>query len=86
MSLINVQSSSTYSGHSADVRISLIFNGHSLPVAQLGPDFLLIDQPVDHAPCDAIIVLRVDKSERSWPVRLPKGISPDSKRVVITDE
>ena len=28
-------------GHSADVRISLMFRGQSIPVAQLGPDFLL---------------------------------------------
>ena len=82
MSLIQSQSNSCC-GHSADVRISLLFNGHSLPVAQLGPGFLLLDAPSDHPPCDARIVLRVDQSERSWSVRLPEGISAHSKRVSI---
>jgi hypothetical protein len=82
MSLIDFQSNS-YCGHSADVRISLLLNGHSIPVAQLGPGFLLLDAPTDHAPGDANIVLRVDQSERRWTVRLPNGISADSKRVVI---
>jgi hypothetical protein len=75
--------SSGQGGHSADVRISLLFNGHSIPVAQLGPGFLLLDEPSDHAPGEASIVMRVDQSERRWTVRLPSGISPDSKRVTI---
>ena len=71
-------------GHSADVRISLMFSGHSIPVAQLGPDFLLLDAPADHAPGPASILLCVDQSERRWAVRLPNGISAASKRVAIT--
>jgi hypothetical protein len=82
MSLMDLQSTS-YGGHSANVRISLLFNGRSLPVAQLGPGFLLLDAPGDHPPGDASIVLRVDQSERSWTVRLPNGISAESKRVTI---
>ncbi len=82
MSLIELQSSSRC-GHSADVAISLLLNGSSIPVAQLGPDFLLLDNPTDHAPGEGSIILRVDESERRWTVRLPNGISSDSKRVVI---
>jgi len=82
MSLIDFQSS-TYRGHSAAVSISLLLNGHSIPVAQLGPGFLLLDAPSDHPPGDASIVLRVDQSERRWTVRLPRGISAESKRVSI---
>jgi hypothetical protein len=75
---------SSHGGHSADVSISLIFRGHSIPVAQLGPGFLLIDAPSDHPPGPASIVLRVDESERRWDVHLPDGISAASKRVAIT--
>jgi hypothetical protein len=75
---------SSHGGHSADVRISLLFCGHSIPVAQLGPGFLLLDAPADHPPGPASIVLRVDQSERRWDVRLPQGISAASKRVAIT--
>jgi hypothetical protein len=52
---------SSHGGHSADVRISLMFGGHSIPVAQLGPDFLLLDAPADHPPGPASILLRVDQ-------------------------
>jgi len=74
----------SHGGHSADVRISLMFGGHSIPVAQLGPGFLLLDAPVDHPPGSASILLRVDQSERRWDIRLPNGISATSKRVAIT--
>jgi hypothetical protein len=76
--------SSGLGGHSADVRISLMFRRHSIPVAQLGPDFLLLDAPADHASGHASILLRVDQSEKRWDVRLPNGISSASKRVAIT--
>ena len=76
--------SNRHGGHSADVRISLLFGGQCIPVAQLGPDFLLLDAPADHPPGPASIVLRVDESERRWDVRLPAGISATSKRVAIT--
>ena len=60
----------SHGGHSADVRISLMFRGHSIPVAQLGPGFLLLDAPADHPPGPASIVLHVDESERRWDIRL----------------
>lgn len=74
---------SRYGGHSADVRIRLVLNGESIPVAQLGPDFLLLDAPADHPPGDARVVLQVDRSERTWTVSLPDGISAQSERVAI---
>ena len=61
----------------------LLVNGRSIPVEQLGPDFLLVNAPFDHPPGDASVVLQVDQSERRWNVSLPHGISAASKRVVI---
>jgi len=61
----------------------LLVNDLSLSVAQMGPDFLLLDSPADHPPADARVVLQVDQSERTWNVRLPNGISADTKRVTI---
>jgi hypothetical protein len=49
----------------------------------MGPDFLLVDEPIDHPPCNASLTLRVDQSERRWDVHLPQGISATSKRVSI---
>lgn len=62
-------------GHSADVRIHLYLNGHVLPVAQLGRDFLVLKTPVDHPPADAEIAMSIDGDESRWPVRLVDGIA-----------
>ena len=75
---------SDHKGHSADVRMRLLVNGTSLPMAELGPDFLLLDAAIDHPPAEASILLGVDESERQWRVQLPEGISASSKRVVIS--
>ena len=61
----------------------LIVNGTVVRITQMGPDFLFIESPTDHPPCQASILLRVDDSESEWKVMLPEGISKDSKRVAL---
>ena len=61
----------------------LLVNGSSIAVAQMGPDFLLVDAPINHPPGNARLILQVDESERRWEVSLPEGISAESKRVAI---
>ena len=61
----------------------LLFNGCSISVDQMGPDFLLVDVPINHPPGEASLVLQVDQSERRWNVHLPNGMSAESKRVAI---
>ena len=61
----------------------LIIDGMSLPIAQLGPDFLVLDAPVNYPPANASVSLKVDNAERYWDIRLPNGISPDCNRVTI---
>jgi hypothetical protein len=70
-------------GHSSRVNLRLVFNGHSLPVAQVGPDFILVDESVNHAPTAANLIFQVDGSERQLAVQLPDGISTESRRVAI---
>jgi hypothetical protein len=74
---------STQGGHSARVNLRLLVNGLSLPVAQLGPDFLLVNAPVNHAPAPATVVMQVDETERRWNVQLPVGMTAGCKRVPI---
>jgi len=74
---------SSQGGHSAQVNMRLLLNGHSLPVAQLGPDFILVDAPVNHPPATASLILQVDQNERRWNVRLPSGMSAEAKKVMI---
>jgi hypothetical protein len=70
-------------GHSAQVDMSLLVNGYSLAVAQMGSDFILVNNPVDHAPTEATLTMTVDSVERRWNVRLPRGVSAASRRVAI---
>jgi hypothetical protein len=67
-------------GHSADVRIELRIDGHVLPIAQLGPDFLILTHPLDHPPAEAEIALSIDGHECRWPVRLHEGLSATQRR------
>jgi hypothetical protein len=75
---------SAHGGHSARVKMRLVLNGSSIPVAQMGPDFLILESPTEHSPTDATLELRIDASERSWKVRLPEGISNASRTVTIS--
>jgi hypothetical protein len=61
----------------------LLVAGVTVPVVQLGPDFLLVDAPMDLPAGDASVVMQVDADERSWSVCLPDGISATSRRVAI---
>jgi len=73
-----------YDAHSAQVEMRLIINGSSISIAQMGPDFLLIEGRHDHPPGPATIVLQVDDTERRWQVNLPDGISKASTRVALS--
>ena len=64
----------------------LVVNGLSLTVAQMGPDFVLVDAPVNLPPASATVVFQVDASERRWNVRLPNGVSAGEQRVEILAE
>ena len=61
----------------------LLVNGLSLSVTQMGPDFVLVESPVNHPPAVASLILQVDQTERRWNVRLPGGISAGKQRVKI---
>jgi hypothetical protein len=49
-------------------------NGQVLAIGQLGPDFLILREAIDHPPTDASIFLSIDGHERRWTVHLPDGI------------
>lgn len=66
--------------------MQLLLNGFTLSIAQMGPDFLLVNAPVNHAPAAATVVMQVDETERRWKVRLPQGMSAENKRVQIAME
>jgi hypothetical protein len=61
--------------YSADVRMQLCVNGHVFKIGQLGPDFIILDNPIDHPPADAEIAMSIDGRQRRWSVHLPEGVS-----------
>jgi hypothetical protein len=69
--------------HSADVRMELRLNGHVLPIAQLGRDFLILASPIEYPPAEAEVSMSVDGHEDHWRVRLPEGLSTDRRRSKI---
>jgi len=66
--------------YSADVRMELRQNGRALAISHLGPDFLILTNPIDHPPAEAEILLAIDGHESRWPVRLVNGISSSERR------
>ncbi len=66
--------------HSADVRMHLRLNGHVLPIAQLGRDFLILKTPIDHPPADAEIDLTIDGVEDRWRVYLIDGLAVGARK------
>jgi hypothetical protein len=61
-------------GHSAQVRMELFLDGQVLPIAQFGPDFLILEKPADHSPTNGEILMSIDGHERRWTVYLPDGL------------
>jgi hypothetical protein len=69
--------------HSADVRMELRVNGHVLPIAQLGPGFLILRDPFDHPPAEGEIFISIDGNVRRRPVWLHDGLSAAQQRTRI---
>ena len=72
-----------YGEHSAHVEMSLLINGDSISITQMGPDFLLIEPATPHPPCEGLIRMQVDESHSEWRVRLPEGIPAQANRVPV---
>jgi hypothetical protein len=70
-------------GYSADVRMQLCVNGHVLSIGQLGPDFIILDDPIDHPPAGAEVAMSIDGRERRWAVQLPDGVSASNPQTRI---
>lgn len=52
-------------------------------IAQLAPDILITTDLIEHPPCAAEIVFRVDGAGRRWKVLLPNGLSSTSQTARI---
>ncbi len=72
-----------HGAHSAQVEMRLIINGSDICITHMGGDFIFVETPAEHPPCEAFILLIVDESETRWKVKLPEGMTSASKRVAL---
>jgi len=63
--------------------MQLLLEGTSVPIAQLGPDFVILERAIDHPSCNAELVLRVDGEEERRSVRLPDGLTAASREARV---
>jgi len=63
--------------------MELRVNGSVLNISHLGPDYLILTQPVDHPPAQAEVVMSIDGKQSRWAVHLPAGVSARSVRTSI---
>ena len=63
--------------------MELRLNGHIIPIAQMAPGFLVLQQPIDHPPAEAEVYLRIDDSASSWRVSLVEGISSARRKTKV---
>ena len=67
--------------------MTLFLGETALPVAQLGPDFLILKEPTRQQPeSNGILSLTVDGVCEKIPVHLPQGIQPAQRRVAIAEQ
>ena len=64
--------------------MELCVNGLVLPIAQLGPNFLVLENPIDHSPVDGEIGMWIDGREDRWRVRLADGIQAAQRKTGIS--
>ncbi len=66
--------------------MTLLLGETALPVAQLGPDFLILKEPTRQQPeSHGILSLTVDGVCEKIPVHLPRGIESTNRRVAIAE-
>jgi hypothetical protein len=74
------------SGHSSYVDLALLLDGKSYSLAQIGPDFVRLREPIELTPCEAEVVMKIDGVERRrWNVFLKYGAVPFDLNVATAD-
>ncbi|MBK8090440.1 MAG: hypothetical protein IPK32_00170 [Verrucomicrobiaceae bacterium] len=65
----------------------LHLGGQDVPLAQMGPDFIILKQALTHGarPMAASITLTVDARSEEIPVDFPQGIPAGQRRVALAE-
>lgn len=67
------------------MRLDLYVAGGTHSLHEIGPGMVCLREPLDLAPCDAIVVMTVDGQRHEWPVYLPDGLSANSREARTID-
>jgi hypothetical protein len=69
--------------YSALVKIRLICPDRTIELGQVAPDWIMVDSPVELAPCHGDIELEIDGHISTRRVFLPDGIALDSDLIRV---
>lgn len=62
---------------SAEIRLDLIVNGRTIPLAKVGPNYAVLQDRVEIAAGSAaVLVMSVDGREHRWEIVLEHGVVP----------
>ena len=70
-------------GYSADVQMSLSFNGREYSICQMGGNMMILDEPFDAGTGDGEVILAIDGHPRRWLVNI--GPQPFPSRTITAD-
>jgi hypothetical protein len=70
------------SGHSAEVKMHVVCSGYTFRVAQLGPDFLILEEP-DEFDGPAEVILSVDGVKHTRHVQVQCGPTSSEKTILF---
>jgi hypothetical protein len=81
MNSSSMLSSSVHTSHSAEVEMYIAVKDTTLSIAQLGPDFFILEhEPTAIPPSTAEIALSIDGDVDRFSVELPAGLIAGEKR------
>ena len=76
-----IRESSPKTGYSAKVQMFLVIGGIRHDVPHMGPEFIILPQPPNHPPCEAIVGLSIDGRLNQRLVNMPDGLSEVSQQM-----
>lgn len=73
--------------YSSNVGLSLVSESFTVPLAKIGPGYVVLETPAELPLCEADLIMTVDGDERRWRVRISGDRPPfdDSVAVSVID-
>lgn len=69
--------------HATRNYLRLLIGDHVFSLDQVGPDYCEVRQPIDHPPCQGLLVMHLHNAVRHCPVELIEGMRQSDSRVLL---